>query len=88
VTVDDRDEEFVVHVRDTCEGISEEELRTIFEPFERGASGKSGTGLGLAIAKRAVQVQGGSIQAESREGGGCHFWITLPKCASKRQEPT
>ncbi len=82
VTVDERPEEFVVHVRDSCEGISPEELRTIFEPFERGTTGKSGTGLGLAIAKHAVQTQGGSIAAESPEASGCHFWITLPKRAS------
>jgi signal transduction histidine kinase len=82
VVVDERPEEFVVHVRDSCDGISPEELRTIFEPFERGTTGKSGTGLGLAIAKHAVQVQGGSIQVESREASGCHFWITLPKRVS------
>ncbi len=79
VSVVDSADEFVIHVRDTCEGISEEELRTIFDPFERGTTGKSGTGLGLAIAKRAVEAQGGSIHAESREARGCHFWISLPK---------
>ncbi len=68
-----------VHVRDTCGGISEQEIRTIFEPFERGTKGKSGTGLGLAIARRAIEAQGGSIQAESLGDSGCHFWITLPK---------
>ncbi len=86
VNVDERPEEFVVHVRDSCEGISMEELRTIFEPFERGTTGKSGTGLGLAIAKRAVQAQGGSIHAESCEASGCHFWITLPKIARAHQD--
>jgi signal transduction histidine kinase len=79
VTVDDLPAALVVHVRDTCAGISEEELRTIFEPFERGTTGKSGTGLGLAIARRAVEAQGGSIGAESPGTTGCHFWITLPK---------
>jgi signal transduction histidine kinase len=67
-----------VHVRDTCGGISEQEIRTIFEPFERGTKGKSGMGLGLAIARRAIEAQGGSIQAESLGDSGCHFWITLP----------
>jgi len=75
---EDRDG-FTVHVRDTCDGISKEEIRTIFEPFNRGTTGKSGTGLGLAIARRAVEAQGGTIQVESGEPSGCHFWITLPK---------
>jgi signal transduction histidine kinase len=79
VTVDDRADALVFHVRDTCNGITEEELRTIFEPFERGATGKAGSGLGLAIARRAVEAQGGSIAAESPGCAGCHFWITLPK---------
>jgi signal transduction histidine kinase len=79
LTVEDAPDEVVIHLRDTCEGISEAELRTIFEPFERGTTGKSGTGLGLAIARRAVEAQGGSIGAESPGASGCHFWIRLPK---------
>ena len=79
VTVDNRKDDVVIHVRDTCHGISTEELRTIFEPFERGSTPKPGTGLGLAIARRAVEAQGGAIGAESTGRSGCHFWIQLPK---------
>jgi len=68
-----------VHIRDSCPGLSAEELKTIFEPFRRGATRKQGTGLGLTIARRAVEAQGGTIQAESPGLYGCHFWITLPK---------
>lgn len=78
VAVEDAPGELVVHVRDTCAGISPEELRTIFEPFERGTTGKSGTGLGLAIAKRAVEAQRGAIGAESPDASGCHFWLRVP----------
>jgi signal transduction histidine kinase len=78
VDIEASDDALVFHVRDTCSGISPEELRTIFEPFKRGTTGKTGTGLGLAIARRAVEAQGGSIQAESSGPSGCHFWITLP----------
>jgi signal transduction histidine kinase len=79
VTVDDDPNEVVVHVRDSCPGISKDDLRTIFEPFRRASSQKPGAGLGLAIARRAVEVQGGQIHAESGEERGCHFWLTLPK---------
>lgn len=79
IQVDDRSDALVINVRDSCPGLSAEELRTIFEPFKRGRSGKAGTGLGLAIARRAVEAQGGKIEAESPGASGCHFWITLPK---------
>ena len=60
--------------------LSAEELKTIFDPFRRGAhKGQPGTGLGLAIARRAVEAQGGRIAAESNTERGCHFWFTLPK---------
>ncbi len=88
VSVDDVGDEIVVHVRDSCDGLSAAELRTIFEPFRRGSSRKPGTGLGLAIAKRAVEAQGGSIHAESDGVAGCHFWITLPKHLPRHEEAT
>jgi signal transduction histidine kinase len=84
--VEDLGERFRLHLRDSCAGISPQELRTIFEPFERGHSGKAGTGLGLAIARRAVEAQGGSIHAESSGTHGCHFWIDLPKRAKERDD--
>jgi signal transduction histidine kinase len=87
VTVEDGEDAICVHVRDSCRGISAEELRTIFEPFRRGHSGKSGSGLGLAIARRAVLAQGGTIQAESNETEGCHFWFTLPRKGAERGGP-
>ncbi|MDF2696413.1 MAG: histidine kinase [Labilithrix sp.] len=79
VVAEDHAQDIELHVRDSCPGIPPEDLRTIFEPFRRGHSLKPGTGLGLAIARRAVEAQGGKIQAESGEGGGCHFWLTFPK---------
>jgi two-component system sensor histidine kinase SenX3 len=82
LSVEDLPDAIVLHVRDTCHGLSPEELRTIFEPFRRGRTQQSGTGLGLAIARRAVETQGGTIHAESPEQHGCHFWVRLPKHAN------
>ncbi len=81
VTVERNGTELVFHVTDTCHGLSQEELGTIFEPFERGRTVKSGTGLGLAIARRAIDAQGGEIHAESPNVVGCHFWFSLPNAA-------
>jgi signal transduction histidine kinase len=86
--VEDLADRVVVHVNDTCHGLSEQELRTIFEPFKRGRTRKSGTGLGLAIARRSVEAQGGTISAESPGPFGCHFWITLPKRARATRTDT
>jgi signal transduction histidine kinase len=79
ISVTDAGDEVVVDVRDTCKGLSPEELGTIFEPFKRGRTEKTGTGLGLAIARRAVEAQGGSIHAESPGPSGCHFSVRLPR---------
>jgi two-component system phosphate regulon sensor histidine kinase PhoR len=38
-----------------------------------------GTGLGLAIARHVVQMQGGTIRAESELNSGSTFVFTLPK---------
>jgi signal transduction histidine kinase len=81
VRVDDASDEVVFHVFDECEGLSPEELATIFEPFKRGHSQKPGSGLGLAIARRAVEAHGKTIHAESTSGHGCHFWFALPKAS-------
>jgi hypothetical protein len=76
---EERSEQVVIHVRDNCAGLSREELRTIFEPFRRGHTGKPGTGLGLAIARRSVEAEGGTLCVESNEERGCHFWVTLQR---------
>jgi signal transduction histidine kinase len=79
LTAEDAGDRVVFHVWDNCPGLSREELQVIFEPFERGQSGKPGSGIGLAIARQAVEAQGGAIGADSNAERGCHFWMSLPK---------
>ena len=79
LVADNLPDKALIHVHDNCDGLSDEEIKTIFEPFKRAHPGKAGTGLGLAIARRALEAQGGEIGAESGANGGCHFWLTLPK---------
>jgi len=61
---------------DAGTGISDEAALHLFEPF--WTTKAEGTGLGLAIAYRIIDAHGGSISAETAEGGGCRFIITLP----------
>jgi PAS domain S-box-containing protein len=71
-----------VRVSDTGMGIPEEDLLRLFERFYRGEkarqSGLPGTGLGLAIAKEIVDLHGGGVTVESREGVGRTFTGWLP----------
>ena len=66
-------------VADTGEGIKEEDLPRIFEPYF--SARKSGTGLGLAIVKRIVEVHDGTIDVESGVGKGTVFTVRLPKAS-------
>jgi signal transduction histidine kinase len=72
------------HVKDTGQGISEEDLPHVFTRFFRAdkARSESGSGIGLTIARYFVEAQGGQIKVESKAGEGAHFYFTLPLVAS------
>ncbi|HDZ54525.1 MAG TPA: sensor histidine kinase [Candidatus Nealsonbacteria bacterium] len=70
-------------IKDTGEGMTEEEIEKMFESFSRGKAGAkhwtAGTGLGLYIARKFTEVHGGRVWAESPgEGKGSTFYIELP----------
>ncbi len=67
------------HVSDSGEGIPEEFLARVFEPFFRvpGRLNENGAGLGLAIVKEIVEAHGGTVGVESSEGNGSTFTFTL-----------
>ena len=69
-------------VKDTGIGIPENQQELIFERFRQGSEsynrGYEGSGLGLSIAKSYVEMLGGRIWVESKEGFGSAFYFTLP----------
>ena len=69
-------------VEDSGIGIDPADARRIFEPFVRLDAGRSrdtgGSGLGLAIARSIVLAHGGTLEVQSRPGGGSRFTIDLP----------
>lgn len=83
VEVSDRDTEVVISVIDEGIGIPAKQLERIFERFHRvNASDDQeqyGYGLGLYISKRLIEIQGGSIWAESEVGRGSRFSFSLPR---------
>jgi len=66
-------------VEDTGQGIPEEDLDRIFEPFyTKKKLGRSGTGLGMAIVWGTVKDHGGFIDVRSQVGKGTTFTLFLP----------
>ena len=62
--------------QDSGQGIPPEVLKQIFNPFF--TTKDSGTGLGLPITHKVITEHGGQIEAESKEGQGTRFIISLP----------
>ena len=77
------EDEIECYVRDNGAGIPAEDLPHIFERFYRVEKGRAretgGTGLGLSIVKHIVQLHGGRVWAENREGAGLAIIIRLPR---------
>jgi len=80
---DETDEQATVKfsVKDSGIGISEEQKEKIFEAFSQADVSTSrkfgGTGLGLAISGKLVDIMGGKLEIESKEGEGAMFFFTL-----------
>ena len=74
-------------VRDTGEGMDEETLRRVFEPFfTRKAPGK-GTGLGLSLVYGIVKQHEGFIDIRSKPGAGTEFVVYFPPSPGDIEAP-
>lgn len=73
-----REGQVVVEVEDTGEGIPEENLVRVFDPFFTTRPQGEGTGLGLAICSGIVQSCGGHIEVDTQVGRGTTFRVILP----------
>ena len=80
ISVDYRDNTLTIKVQDSGTGMSEEQMKRIFAPFNRleNADTQEGFGLGLSIAKALAELLGGRIEVESHVGFGSLFTVTLP----------
>ncbi len=82
VRLEHRAGESCIKVTDYGEGVPEEALDKLFEPFYRiddaRGRGTGGVGLGLAIAARAIRLHGGTIRASNQANGGLMVEMRIP----------
>ncbi|MBI5924403.1 MAG: response regulator [Aquabacterium sp.] len=79
--VDTQPGRLIVRVADTGRGLRADQMKDLFEPFNRlGADreGIEGTGLGLVISRRLMEAMGGEISLDSTEGVGTTVTMCLP----------
>jgi len=68
----------LIFVKDNGNGIPQNIVDKIFQPFFTTKPTGQGTGLGLSLAYDIVKAHGGEIKVETKEGGGSEFIIFLP----------
>jgi DNA-binding response OmpR family regulator/two-component sensor histidine kinase len=71
---------YFISVKDSGKGISEKNLKGIFERFFQGnnSAETTGSGIGLSITREFIKMMDGDIDVESKEGHGSTFCVRLP----------
>jgi len=76
-----------ITVKDNGEGISEKDIKKIFEPFyTKKSMGRSGTGLGMTIVWNTIQDHNGKIEIISKVATGTTINVFLPSTNEKSSE--
>ena len=79
VEVKEQNDNVVISISDSGQGIPNDRKDLIFEPFYTTKSVDEGTGLGLSITSEIIKKHKGSIEVENNTPKGTKFIIFLPK---------
>jgi two-component system sensor histidine kinase VicK len=83
IDIQDLKDSALIAIRDNGIGIPQDTQPYLFDKFTRarrsGLRGEQSVGLGMSIIKTIVELHGGKITFESREGEGSTFYIEIPK---------
>lgn len=89
ISLERKEDQWLIAVRDTGKGIAEADLPHLFEPFfttkTQGDHTRRGSGLGLSVSYGIVQAHGGRIEVASTLGQGATFTVLLPLLAPGKE---
>jgi C4-dicarboxylate-specific signal transduction histidine kinase len=72
------DRKMEIHVKDNGNGIPQNIIDKIFQPFFTTKPTGQGTGLGLSLSYDIIKAHGGELKVNSKEGEGASFTFELP----------
>jgi len=83
ITLEDKNRNFEIRIKDTGMGIAAKDQKNLFAPFYRvendDVSQITGTGLGMWITRQLLELMGAKIEVESIKGVGTHIVVTINK---------
>ena len=82
ITVVPEGGDVLIAIEDDGPGLPEEHRESIFQPFEHGpmtSVHNPGVGVGLSLVAKFVELHGGRVWVEEREGGGASFKVLIPR---------
>lgn len=88
IRLQNTDDKVIAYVKDSGSGIKKDELKYIFDRYQKGSGNTSaeGLGLGLAIVKKILEVHNVNINVESAEGVGTTFSFEIPVYRGKSKK--
>lgn len=84
IFVDQNDGMISITIKDTGEGIKEDEISFVASKFYKGSSSKSQTGLGLSICEEIIKAHDGNMIIKSKYGVGTSVIVEIPRLEDEK----
>ncbi|WP_318512959.1 ATP-binding protein [Photobacterium leiognathi] len=75
----DSNEQLIITIHDQGNGIPEDKLKAVFEPYVRLATDSNGHGLGMGISRNIIRAHGGKLTIKNSIKGGLLVTVVLPR---------